>query len=121
MPITGFITIEKSAGGYSNDDTNAALVLAWGSDWSVSASLFATIAGSPIESTTPAMALFSSPRLLEQVALSNELGPVPLGGLDTSFQDNALVIAAQNGLGNWTGGNAANVIKVTVLYAVIDV
>jgi hypothetical protein len=57
------------------------------------------------------------------LTIANRAG-TPTVGVDVpdSFTDKALMLQASNNVnGNFTGGDAANVLKVTVLYTIVDV
>ena len=110
-PTITYALLDSSGGGYTNVSTGATdgLVLAWGSDWSV------TI-GFSGEPQLPAGGL-------EYGFLRSQIGPrfqsfwvIPDFCSAGDFQDNAMVITASNSAGNYTGGNASNTLTIRGYY-----
>lgn len=118
LPLAFRVSVNTLAGAYTNVNGLAHYVLALGSDWSADAMQSATQNQmAQLDANIPMIGICNS----YQQGLDNAMiAPlkIPSGGL----QDNALAIVFDNeGSGNLTGGNAANSMKVTVLYTIIDV
>lgn len=114
IPVTALVSCPAATANYTNADATFVFRLVWGSDYSldVAAILNATLNGERVPSAYPVVGVtelnvFSSPNL----GLAQQSSG--------TFFDNALALAAKNGaLGNLTGGNAANTLRVTVAYFV---
>ena len=120
IPLACLVVLDNSAGAYTNVNIPARLVLTIGSDWS---SDYATATNSydDQDMATP-LTVAGDAWLAGFVAFEAKNRGTILGGdLSGAIEDNAVGIALTNGaLGALTGGNAANTMKVTVLYTVVD-
>lgn len=115
LPLAFSVSLNSSAGAYTNVSGDAFFVLAIGSDWSLNGmeSLVNLLAA--LQNAGESVGIANNFKL---VLNSDTIAPLLIG--TGSIQDNALALALNN-TGNLTGGNAANSLKVTVLYTVIDV
>lgn len=117
LPLAFVVSANISAGAYTNVDPVAAFIIAVGSDWSLNG----------LRANVDTMAQIND--AVSVIGIANSFDPtivdstiIPLHISSGGIQDNALAfVINNNGAGNLTGGNAANSMKVTVLYTVIDV
>lgn len=117
LPLAFSISLDPSEGAYTNVNSPASWVLALGSDWSSDAMISSVDTMCQLEDVTPQIGICNS---YSNAILNSLISALRInaGGL----QDNALALAVRNGeAGNLTGGDAANTLKVTVLYTIIDV
>lgn len=119
VPVHAYAVLDNSAAGYTNVQDPADLRLVIGSDNSATwadahdgtlgyakANVFTSL-------PTPDVYIYGFAPFVG-VSLSNQ-------ALQDAIYDNAIAIAANNGVGgNFTGGNAANTMKVVVLYTSVD-
>lgn len=97
---------------YTNVDDAAAVILAWGSDQSWNIMDLSHI-------TEPVLLGTDEPRAVRFKEVADASALLALDGL---LEDNGLHLVATNGAaGNFTGGNAANTLKVTVWYGIFEV
>lgn len=106
-----FGRLNDTAGVYTNADNSASsfLLVTQGSDWSGDASLTFTNLSDFVAGLTAGQ--------LIPLPSFNNAGV----GINAAIDKGLFVYADNNGLGNLTGGNAANTLIVTVLYVIIDV
>lgn len=118
VPFMATMTFDTSAGAYTNVTTDHVpyFIVAFGADWSWSATV-RTIELIPDSADVKFAWL---PPDTQTGVLSPDFTAAETFGAD-SLQDNALVVACNNGAsGDFTGGNAANTLKVTVYYVVVS-
>ncbi len=115
------LRLDCSAGIYTNVDNDSNILLCWGSDASTDIGIAAAIR----DDTTSTPSIF--PSTFDFIGGSDPTKAVASFLLSEGFfltdglQDNAVALFIHNTLGNFTGGNAANTLKVTVYYMVVDV
>jgi hypothetical protein len=109
------ISIDATAGAYTNLDSNLRFIIAMGSDWSTDA----LRTDGNIAHIQDAVASFGAANTFQQTTIGSVIQPLFVNG--GALLDNALVFVIGNGGVNLTGGNAANSMKVTVLYTEIHV
>jgi hypothetical protein len=119
LPIPIFATgvLDTQAGAYANVSSDMLLLLANGSDWSDDATV-RNYAEQKFTVARLALLKFLSPRFTidgaeDKVFIDNTF-------LDGNYQDNSLVLAMSNNLGDLTGGNGVNTLKVTVQYHLLN-
>lgn len=120
LPLFAVVSVNTIAGEYTNTGADPHLTLVLGSDWSADAM--------KVKYTSPTDAVvyyLSNTQYTTTAAVpddphSHELSPLNLI-LNGGLYDNALAIVFDNGDGtDLTGGNAANSMKVTVFYVLVD-
>lgn len=132
VPLFAFAALDNGAGVYGNmrgDGKVVRLRLVWGRDWSISVG--ALMGLTTADATTGLIALkeenFASLLLGGGGQPRFSVFTLPGGMMDgtqngASLNDNGLYIIADNGAdGAFTGGDPANTLNVTVLYAIVDV
>jgi hypothetical protein len=115
LPLAMIISIDATAGAYTNLDSNLRFIIAMGSDWSTDA----LRTDGNIAHIQDAVASFGAANTFQQTTIGSVIQPLFVNG--GALLDNALVFVIGNGEVNLTGGNAANSMKVTVLYTEIHV
>jgi hypothetical protein len=117
LPVGGIATLDASHGAYTNLASDNTLVLGWGSALDVSLGMSADLAGyDPTLSNNNILSQSTRqvfPFFFVAGAIWAQAGNDPL-------DDNALVVGMVNSLGNPTGGNSANTLKVSIVYIVMN-
>lgn len=117
VPLFVIVRVVNSTGDYTNINALCLTNINLGSDNSLTFS--PPMGGSEIFNDLGFATFFSQP------ARTGDASGDPIlpffNTLTDALLDNAIVLAVNNqGDGNFTGGNAANRIRVTVLYTIID-
>lgn len=123
--LTAFVRVDTSNNGYGNIDGSAYLIVTYtGEDAGAAQGLIAN-GGDATDLTNLLTSFDNTSAVLEPYtvatvdAAANKVVPALLSMSDAV--NKGLIIKASNGVaGNWTGGNAANEMSVTVLYTVVD-
>lgn len=130
VPVWGFYQFNRPAStAYSNVPNPMTLILAWGSDWSLSAAHLQVAATSHFASPLPPSV---QPHFVTTDAKPDHFGVFAgatgdaISGFKNNIKDNGLYLTyAGDGSGGDTagelaGGNAGNTITVTVAYVLVD-
>lgn len=122
VPISGSVYLDNSEGEYTNvTEAYSDLAVSRGSNWA-----FVIAVNDSIESLIGVTVLLANN---DNGSHNGDLVPAvtPLGNYGTvsvvsspALSNESLTVTSGN-TGNFTGGNAANTLKVTVLYTIIDV
>lgn len=115
LPISGYFTLDTSAGAYTNLESNSAsLVLTYG-DWEYEASNYI-----PMPSNAEInFALFGKPGVTNQI-LDLPLYTNWVFAPQSGVSNQPIKVVAYNNNGDFTGGHASNTLKVTLYYVVAD-
>lgn len=118
VPVIATWRLDASAGAYTADADSSWQLQMDAFPNAVAISSIAAIR-SKLQSTNPSFGVFSP-----QTATDTPFGTVGVGFDDalTGFENKPLTIGDYyTGVGNYTGGNSANTLKVTVWYVEVDV
>jgi hypothetical protein len=117
LPLFGFSIVTNLTGAYTNVDAAVNWFINLGSDNSFT---FSTgLQGNGVAGFG-GVAWYAPSQLTGSAA--NDPTRASANNLDSSLLDNAIVLAVNNqGDGNFTGGDPANALHVTVFYTIIDV
>jgi hypothetical protein len=110
------ISVDAIAGAYTNLAAEPRFIMAMGSDWSIDA-LQTDLNVAHLQDAAASVGVANS---FQRLTISDAIMPLFING--GGILDNALAFVISNGAsGDLTGGNAANSMKVTVLYTIVDV
>lgn len=113
--INAVLYFDIDGGAYTNIDADCALLIGYG-DWATAASILSRM---PSDSNYRAAYLTPAAYVDGRPAWPDSLTYYPDNYYN--FENVPLKIVASNGsAGDFTGGNAANTLKVTVYYVVVD-
>lgn len=120
LPVSAYAILDSRGGAYTNIDAAASIKLGFGSDMSADATGLARLTGSgTFQEAKVSIVPFAVPPSQYDDAFSfyGSTDPRPI---TDNWQDNAIVVYASNAsAGAFTGGNAANSLKVVVNYIVV--
>lgn len=109
--------IDSAAGEYTNLDTDNGLLLTYG-EWDIEASgVIELLGGNTVKYITFPPAAYSGQR----VGWNGYLTQTGVGSSAFVVNKEIRIVGSNAAAGNFTGGNAANTMTITVYYVIVDV
>jgi hypothetical protein len=117
LPVSTFASCDAAAGAYTNIDATAFMVIALGENENADLTLLLQESSSKVSNFIGT----TTPNACYWPTAFNDGPDIQINATSGMANTGAYLIVGNGEAGAFTGGNAANTMKVTVLYTVIDV
>jgi hypothetical protein len=117
LPISTFVSCDASGGAYTNIDASAFMVIALGENENADLTLLLQESSSKVSNFIGT----TTPNACYWPTAFNDGPDIQINATSGMANTGAYLIAGNGEAGAFTGGSAANTMKVTVLYTIIDV